>query len=226
VTGSGTGGPRAVVHAAGRYHLFAYDRHATSADLLTWDEHPGGPAVHPGAVVLSDRGVPVLFGTGEGGIVRVLGDPTLERWRPDPSGPVITDPPPGARDPFVWRASDGWRMLLGGAGAVLQYRSADLDGWAYDGVVATVPGERPQLFPLGGAWVLLMTAPDGGVRCAAGDYDGTTFTPGPWSRLAGEPVTAFTDAAGLRCVLAAVPRVLRLAGDRLHADPYPARGPA
>jgi beta-fructofuranosidase len=224
VTGSGIGGPRAIVHAGGRYHLLACGRHATSADLLTWDERPGGPALRPGAVVLSDRGVPALFGTEDadgGRIVRALGDPALERWRLDPAGPVIAAPPPGVRDPFVWRASEGWRMLLGGSGTVLQYRSDNLETWGYDGIVASAPGECPQLFPLGGAWVLLMSVPGDGVRYAVGDYDGATFTHGGWDRLTDGPATAFVDAAGRRCVLTGVPLALRLAGDRLLADPHP-----
>src|SRR3712207_9005316 len=44
------------------------------------------------------------------------------------------------RDPYLWRADGGWRMLLGagstaGSPSVLQYSSRDLRSWRGDGVL-------------------------------------------------------------------------------------------
>ena len=72
--------------------------------------------------------------------------------------------------------------------------------WRPDGVlVEPEPGrpgpggtvwECPQLFPLDGAWVLIVSVWDegpGGVACAVGDYDGRRFTARSWQRLAADP---------------------------------------
>jgi beta-fructofuranosidase len=149
--------------------------------------------------------------------------------------------------------------LAGDVGAVLQYRSGDLLGWAYDGVVARrsvteTAGARtgsmwecPQLFPLDGTWVLLLsvlhdTAPQG-VVYALGDYDGGRFTPQVWGQFGyGEQMyatTTFVDRDGRRCAMSwlreaggvpegspwagalSIPWVLRRSGDLLIADPHP-----
>jgi beta-fructofuranosidase len=281
--------PHGIVHADGVYHLFfQYNPagaawaaavswgHATSADLLTWQEQPVALAPGPGevgcwsgSVVLSDHGVPTMFYTRVdaadldlGRIGRAVGDPSLLRWRRDPPGPVIAGGPPGVRmfrDPFVWREPDGWRMLVGagladGSGAVVQYRSADLLAWAYDGIplsgaAAGSMWECPQLFALDGVWVLLFSAlhddGPGSVVYALGDYDGATFTPATWGTFGYGPAiyatTTFRDADGRRCAMSwlrerdpvtgwagalSVPWVLRVAGDRLRAEPHPRLGGA
>jgi uncharacterized protein (DUF1810 family) len=117
-------------------------------------------------------------------------------------------------------------MLLGarltcGDGAALQYRSADLITWDYDGVLAqrsprdtagTWTGsmwECPQLFALDGTWVLLISILDAGVpqyvAYALGDYDGRRFAARVWGRFGhGDLIyatTAFLDADGRRCVM-------------------------
>jgi beta-fructofuranosidase len=285
--------PYGVVWADGRYHLFfQYNPagtswraavswgHATSADLVTWQEQPVALAPGPGevgcwsgSVVLSDRGVPTLFYTRIAGadaalgqVARAVADPALRDWRRDPVPAVVTAPEDVLefRDPSVWRAADGWRMLVGarlrdGAGAALQYRSADLREWAYDGIAAQRPStetagawtgsmwECPQLFPLDGTWVLLVSALHDGVghdvAYALGDYDGRRFTPQVWGEFGrgGQmyATTTFTDRAGRRCVMSwlreagglpegspwagalSVPWVLRVSGDLLLAEPHP-----
>ena len=184
-----------------------------------------------GSVVLRD-GVPVIVYTsvladapGMGRIALAEGDAAWRRWTPDPAGPVIPAPEPErglahVRDPFVWRDGEQWRMALGagdtaGRPSVLQYSSPDLRDWRLDGELAApepgVPGpggavwECPQLFPLEGAWVLVVSVWDegpGGVACAVGEYDGRRFTARAWQSLAVEPLyatTVFADAAGRRC---------------------------
>ena len=274
--------PHGPVWADGRYHLFFQHNpagtgwdpaihwgHATSPDLLTWHEEPVALSPEPGelgcwsgAVVLGDRGEPTIFytrvterGQRIGEIVRATADPGLKEWTRDP-GPVLPPPPPEVaefRDPYVGRAADDWRMVVGaglrgGSGAVLQYRSPDLRTWVYDGVAACFPDpagamwECPALFPLDGAWVLLVSVLRGGVpsgvHYAIGDYDGRRFAPRVWGQFAGDPVyatTAFTDRDGRRCAISwlreeggnpwsgalSLPWVLRLDRDLLVADPHP-----
>lgn len=222
-----------------------------------------------GSVVVDD-GVPVIVYTsvraealGMGRIALAPGDADWGGWSPDAAGPVLGAPEPERglahlRDPFVWRAGEEWRMAVGagdtaGHPSVLQYSSPDLRHWRPDGVLAEpdpgMPGpggavwECPQLFPLAGAWVLLVSVWDeqpGGVACAVGDYDGRRFTARAWQRLAGAPLyaaTAFPDAAGRRCALSwvqeagsvggawsgalSVPWLLGRDGDRVTVAPHP-----
>lgn len=285
--------PHGIVHTGGRYHLFfQYNPvatswaaaiswgHATSADLVTWTEEPvalvpeeGEAGCWSGDVVLSDTGVPTLFYTRvpaggdprRGQIVRAVGDPALTGWRRDPA-PVIAELPGDVvelRDPYVWRAADGWRMVVGAqrpgdVAAIVQYRSDDLRYWSYDGVVAERPQsatggratgamwECPQLFPLDGTWVLLVSTiahgRPAGVAYALGDYDGRRFTPQVWGDFGHGDLmyasTTFTDVAGRRCVMSwlreahdvtgspwagaiSLPWVLRVRGDLLLARPHP-----
>lgn len=222
-----------------------------------------------GSVVVRD-GVPVIVYTsvladepGMGRVALAEGDAAWRRWTPDPAGPVIPAPEPErgfahVRDPFVWRDGEQWRMALGagdtaGRPSVLQYSSPDLRQWRLDGELAGPedgrpdPGgavwECPQLFPLEGSWVLMVSVWDegpGGVACAVGDYDGQRFVARAWHRLAGEPLyatTAFADAAGRRCALSwiqeagseggawsgalSVPWLLGRDGDRVTVVPHP-----
>jgi beta-fructofuranosidase len=284
--------PHGIVHTGGRYHLFfQYNPasttwaaaiswgHATSADLVTWTEEPvaltpeaGETGCWSGDVVLSDRGVPTLFYTSvpaggdlrRGRIVRAVGEPSMTGWRRD-AVPVIEELPGDVvelRDPYVWRAADSWRMIIGagrpGAGAIVQYSSDDLRDWSYDGIAAERPQsetggratgsmwECPQLFPLDGTWVLLVSPlADGrpaGVAYALGDYDGKRFTPHVWGDFGHGDVmyasTSFVDAEGRRCVMSwlrethdvtgspwagamSLPWVLRVRGDLLVASPHP-----
>jgi beta-fructofuranosidase len=216
---------------------------ATSADLVRWGDArtalepgPDETGCWSGSVVVEDDGTPVIVYTsilaeapGQGRVARAPGDPAWRRWAPEPTGPVLGAPGPELglahfRDPFVWRAGEGWRMAVGAGSAagrpsVRQYSSPDLRRWTDDGVLAE-PGpagpdpvaagsvwECPQLFQLDGSWVLLVSVWDevpGGVAGAVGDYDGRRFTPHAWHRLAADPLyatTTFLDSAGRRCAL-------------------------
>ncbi|UOY02889.1 glycoside hydrolase family 32 protein [Blastococcus sp. PRF04-17] len=211
---------------------------ASSPDLVHWADPRTAlePAAEEtgcwsGAVVV-DEDRPVIVYTsvladapGQGRVALAHGDAEWSRWTPDAAGPVLPAPAPEmglahVRDPFVWRAGEEWRMLLGagsidGRPSVLQFTSPDLRSWRPDGVLVTGdrdgPGgtvwECPQLFALDDAWVLIVSVWDEeprDVACAVGDYDGSRFTPRAWQPLAGFPVyatTAFADAAGRRCAL-------------------------
>jgi beta-fructofuranosidase len=111
--------------------------------------------------------------------------------------------------------------LPDGSGAVLQYTSPDLRVWTYGGILCSRPYRRdddvptgalwecPQLFQLQDRWVLVISAWDEAdllyVAASVGDYDGSTFRPGPWQRLthgsSAYATTAFVDRDGRRCLL-------------------------
>jgi beta-fructofuranosidase len=209
--------PHGIVYADGRYHLFfqynpvgtvwfaaCHWGRASSADLVTWQEH--GIALAPGegevgcwsGSVVFDGDVPTILYTritsddwGRGQVALARGSADLAAWRSDAS--VIDGPPAGLdtiafRDPYVSRADDGWRMIVGaelpgGIAAALQYRSDDLAGWRFDGVLAQrstteTAGawtgrlwECPQLFELDGCCA--STA-----ACSSPDAVGRTRAPG------------------------------------------------
>jgi beta-fructofuranosidase len=219
-----------------------------------------------GAVVVGDDGRPVILYTSVraealalGAVALAVGDPSWRTWTADPV-PVVPGPPPGLamthfRDPHVRRHGDGWRMVVGGGLAdgrpvAVQYSSADLRHWSYDGVVAAAAGpgsvwECVQLFPLDGAWVLLVSVWDDGspqrVAYAVGEYDGQRFAPRTWQRFTSTDAvyatTTFADAAGRRCAISwvhepgftgadwagvlSLPVVLGRDGDRLRITPHP-----
>jgi beta-fructofuranosidase len=218
--------------------------HARSTDLVHWRDQR--LALVPqdfelgcwSGSVVDEIEPPMIFYTRVAGNDLEIGQvavATLDRatgsWRTSASDVVVDGPPPDLalrsfRDPNVFRAGDGWVMLMAaalpdGSAAVLQYRSADLRHWAYDGVLCSrrndptddVPTgalwECPQLFRLDDRWVLMVSAWDESdllyVAASVGDYDGRRFTPGPWQRLtygaSAYAMTAFADRAGRRCAL-------------------------
>ncbi|MFC4071561.1 hypothetical protein [Actinoplanes subglobosus] len=245
-----------VLTSGGRYQVF-YEHlsgdgpawgHATSDDLIIWTEQASGPASGDrpsgcGSVVTGPDG-PVLFHTlTDGGVARAAAVPGITGWRGDPSGPLVGGPPSGVTgmgDPYVWWAGTNWRMLLsatlrGGTAGVLQYHSADLLNWQYDGVIVSRDRTSwgcPRLFPLDGSWVLTLTAGDT-ITYGVGNYDGMHFTARAWGTFGrGDvgPIVTFVDAAGRRCALArlgpergelSLPWVLSVRDDRLIATPHP-----
>lgn len=65
----------------------------------------------------------------------------------------------GFRDPIVWRESDGWRMTVGAGfrdsslgGAVLSYRSQDLEHWESLGILASHDAESRIPVWTGSVW--------------------------------------------------------------------------
>jgi beta-fructofuranosidase len=187
-----------------------------------------------GSVVVDERGDSRAFYT------RVLmDDPDLSRiavarceasgrLTSSPDDVVIAAPPVGVavfRDPYVWRDELGWTMIVGagtadGAGAVLQYRSTDLDRWRYTGVLRDghVPGVRgdapqvwecPQLLRVGDRWLLVVSVQTDGsaghVAALAGRYDGDQLRGGEWYRLAfgtaPYATSLFRDRRGHPCMI-------------------------
>jgi beta-fructofuranosidase len=154
--------------------------HASSRDLLTWRHHPlalspaaTGPdaaGCWSGSIVQADgKGVAFYTGVELDGELRrqrvcraVSVDAGRLSWRASAGNPVVAGPPEGVapdlfRDPFVSRSADGWLILVGagtidGHGAVLRYRSDDLETWRSDGVVLASADLDPAVGADGPMW--------------------------------------------------------------------------
>ena len=215
----------------------------TSApDLVRWgpaatvlSPGPGEAGCWSGSVAVQDDGTPVLAYTrvrehalSLGSVVLASGERSWRRWTAE-AEPVLAGPPDDDvvqfRDPFLLRAGEDWRMVVGGGRAdgtatAWLYRSPDLRAWELEGVLAERSGaqtdplwtgtawECVQLAEVDGAWVLVVSVWDGDPRyvaCAVGDFDGGRFTARRWQRLSATDLpyatTVFRDAAGRPCLL-------------------------
>jgi beta-fructofuranosidase len=203
-----------------------------SRDLLHWEHLP--VALAPGDVgpdsfgcwsgcIVDERPEARLFYTGVrlDGVTRVATicqARSTDRiaWAKDPSGPVVGGPPDGIvadlfRDPFVWREDGEWHMVVGGGtpdgrGAVLLYRSPNLDHWRYAGLILSSDQvdhisdghapmwECPQLLRIGDEHVLIVSVVDRApairpshVVAFVGRFVGDRFMVGDGRRLAMGP---------------------------------------
>jgi beta-fructofuranosidase len=219
--------------------------HALSDDLITWDgvdvalsPEDGEVGCWSGSVVIDDRG-PVIVYTriatndwekGQVALARPRGG--MFDWVRDPAQSVIEGPPKDLdiiafRDPQVRREDGKWKALLGAGlagfgGCALQYSSADLVNWTFDGVLAKRSNnerepvwtgkvwECPQLLQVGEDWIMLMSAWRDGLPCdvnyAIGDYDGkATFTARRYGHFTHGTelyaTTTFRDAEGRPCAM-------------------------
>ncbi|WP_152487121.1 glycoside hydrolase family 32 protein [Nocardiopsis halotolerans] len=191
----------------GRYHLFFQHNpaapvwgdihwgHASSPDLLTWDDH--GIALTPtpgtrdalgawsGCAVVED-GVPTAVYTGmdrSDGVGSVMlaraVDEEVSQLKADPD-PVVPGPPPGLdlaafRDPYLFTVGDR-RWALMGAGHrdsrpdVLLYRVHSLTEWTYEG--SLLDAADPVASRVAGpaaAWECPALFPEDPSRTGAGD---------------------------------------------------------
>lgn len=233
----------------------------------------GDDGAWSGSIAVPEEGPAALFYTAvhlgdlDDGRVRIA-RPTDDTWDTWMKGDVVAAPPPGLdllafRDPWVMRDGAGWRMVLGcgltdGTATALGYVSDDLEHWTYDGVIASRHREEldpvwagagwecPQLFPLGGDWVLTFSVwePDEihYEAYAVGALVDGRFTARNWGRLSWGPSyyagSAFLDRDGARGLIYwlrgvtdpagrwagahSVPHTLRLDGDRVVAEPHAA----
>jgi beta-fructofuranosidase len=160
--------PYGLTWHGGRWHLFfqhvpgsttwrpdCHWGHATSTDLLTWEQQP--VALAPGRDAAGHGEDGCWSGSVAGGVAfytavdeaaldlgrvrRAL--PLDDDWRTWRKEDVVVTAPPEAthfRDPFVHRHGDHWRMLVGGATAdaatVWAFTSEDLHAWEPAGVLA------------------------------------------------------------------------------------------
>lgn len=209
--------------------------HAVSKDLLHWEELPialfpdqpyeNGDGCFSGSALEKDGVLYIMYTTvsKERGqtqsIVTTRDGRTFEKFS---GNPVIAHSPldptnKDFRDPKIFPYGDGYRMVcgagVGGLASILLYRSADLLHWDYVGPIfqsrdfGPVP-ECPDLFPLGGKWVLVFSRMDAGhqTQFIVGSFDGEHFTPESFQNpeKGGDfyaPQT-FTDPQGRRILMA------------------------
>lgn len=162
--------PNGLCYFRGRYHLFYQKNpfgplwgfmhwgHASSPDLIHWQDHPialapedsagDGLGVFSGCIV-DDNGTPTAIYTGVKSIIDTpilaarARDSSLDEWEKIPQNPIIAEKPEGVnsmdfRDPYVWRQDNRWQMVVGAGmsdndSAVLLYESDDLFSWRYLG---------------------------------------------------------------------------------------------
>lgn len=190
--------------------------HATSEDLIHWVDLPialapthGGPdegGCWSGCAV-NNNGVPTLLYTGvlgEWGEIQqtqclATSSDGLLTWEKNGDNPLISDIPPETkqtrdfRDPYVWRESNLWYMVLGTrienvGGMILLYTSTDLVNWEY--LNPLLIGDKnqnghmwecPNFFPLDDKWVLIISAHlgsrPGRVLYFVGDFKDNHFVP-------------------------------------------------
>lgn len=252
-------------------HATSADLLTWTEDGVVLSPGDGDDGVWSGCVVVPDRGEPALFYTSVTAPATHLGVARLARpadsgWTRWTKRQAVTALPDdvelaAVRDPYVVHDGDAWLMLLGagladGTGAALAYRSDDLETWTYDGVLARRHGSRtdpwsgevwecPQLLPMGGRWVLVVSAWGGRPAhevYAVGDLVGGRFVAERWRALTHGPAlyagSAFVDRTGrpgllhwVRGAAAAdrrwvgahsLPHDLELAGDRLVVRPHAA----
>jgi len=189
--------PNGLIQYKGVYHLFyqlstrpegpdlvKHWGHATSTDLVRWEElpvalspSPGGPdsvGCWSGSAIVDGDRVRVFY-TGVMPEVQCLAtaqDDALAQWEKFPGNPVIGAHASGLplisfRDPTLWRDGDTWMMgvgtgVQGKGGAVLAYRSDDLRAWRYAGPLFLDEAneysylfECPSFLPIGDKHLLL-----------------------------------------------------------------------
>jgi beta-fructofuranosidase len=132
--------------------------HFSSPDLINWTEHK--PALTPeqgydengiwsGHAVIDDHGMPTIIYTAGGKQSTSIGlafpkDSSLVDWIKYSKNPILPGQPSGylrtdMRDPYVFRESNHWYMIIGYGlvenevekGTLLLYRSDDLKSWNF-----------------------------------------------------------------------------------------------
>lgn len=232
----------------------------------------GDGGIWSGSIAVPEVGPAALFYTtvdvddfqvGRARLARPVDDSWTEWVKKD----VVAELPPGIdvvafRDPYVFHDGATWRMLMGagltdGTATALTYRSDDLETWTYAGLLATrhrslteplwmgAVWECPQVFRLGGKWVLTVSVWEPIVpyyeAYAIGDLVDGRFVAQSWGRLSYGPAyyagSAFADKDGERGLIYwmrdvddpagtwasahSLPHRLTLRGDRVVAAPPP-----
>lgn len=205
--------PNGVSYINGRYHVFfqynpdsaRHHRiawgHVSSADLVSWEEHPVALRPQPGGpdefgcwtgVVTDDGGVPTAAYSGvrgDGGhsqVVLARGSADLVSW--EQTGQVAATMPDddnvtAVRDPFIFRFN-GKRYAMQGAGlanghaALLLYTVDDMSDWKYQGVWLTSANPVAAEFTPAEIWECpqLVRVPD----ASAGSADESSDGSGTW----------------------------------------------
>lgn len=205
--------PNGLVYYNGTYHLFYqyYDdthhggyiewAHATSKDLVTWEEQPmslypdANGSMYSGCIVADTENTSGLFADGNGGLVALItadgngqrvkiaystdegmtwkkSDKVVADWEDDPLGSR------DFRDPKVFRWENKWFMVIAG-GPLRIYSSDNLLSWKCESAYPDLHTECPDLYPLRAddgniKWVLSR----GGRYYKVGDF---TYKDGAWA---------------------------------------------
>lgn len=201
--------------------------HATSTDLVRWRLHR--PAMTPepdgldrdgcfsGNTIATPEGIRAFY---SGHIEGKPYQSVLTALSRDggftfgPATQVIVDPTPDEavmmfRDPFVWRAADSWRMVVGSEAkgelaAVRLYESSDLQHWTYAGHLAELPRTSVDGFDTGAGWECpqVVTIDNTDVIIVAAwsqvDLSGAVLSIGPGSLQRVDSGTNFYAASVLR----------------------------
>ena len=208
--------------------------HASSADLVHWSHHPPAISPHPQLGVAASG---CCVQDHDGSLVALFTHLPV----PEDSGPqiqslarsrdggrtwehqhgVLENPgEPDFRDPKVFwhQPTQAWVMVLAVGQRISVYRSPDLLSWQHASDFGDGLGchegvwECPDLFELGGRWVMLVSltqgAPAGGsgTQVFTGSFDGFSFTAEPeWGWLDHGPdnyaTVSFANVSGRRVVL-------------------------
>ena len=173
--------PNGLVYYKGKYHLFYqfYDdnvwgpmhwAHATSTDLIHWEEQP--IALYPdtngtmfsGCIVVDEHNTSGFFKDGEGGLVALVTadgngqriklayssdegqtwtkvDQVAADWSNDPLQSK------DFRDPKVFHWNNKWFMVLAG-GPLRIYSSDNLRDWSVESTYPDIQTECPDLYPI------------------------------------------------------------------------------
>ena len=191
--------------------------HATSTDLLTWEEHP--IVLYPDSIGTIFSGSAVIdknntAGFGENAIVAIytqsekIGQNQSIAYSTDggytftpyEGNPVLMGDIADFRDPKVTWDGDHWLMTLACQQEIRFYASPDLKNWEYLSSFGKDLGahggvwECPELMKINDKYVLLVSINPGGpfggsaTQYFIGDWDGKTFTPFPSGEGRGEAV--------------------------------------
>ncbi|MCQ2442972.1 MAG: GH32 C-terminal domain-containing protein [Oscillospiraceae bacterium] len=173
--------PNGLVYYKGTYHFFYqfYDArrwgpmhwaHATSTDLVHWEDQPiafypdTNGAMFSGCIVADETNASGLFSTSEGGLIAFITadgngqriklaysedegvtwtklDQIIADWTRDPLG--VRD----FRDPKVFRWEGKWFMVLAG-GPLRIYSSENLVDWTCESTYADLHTECPDMYPI------------------------------------------------------------------------------
>ncbi len=171
--------------------------HSTSRDLIHWQTEPlaiepdGLGAIFSGSCVTSDSDVVAFYTTAghhqtQSMAISKDNGLTFEKYA---GNPVITSDKPDFRDPNVFwhEGTKRWIMILAVGQEMQLYSSADLKAWKYESSFGQEYGnhggvwECPDLFEIGGKWVLICNINPGGpfggsaTQYFVGQFDGKKF---------------------------------------------------
>jgi beta-fructofuranosidase len=218
--------PNGTIFWKGRYHVFyqynpngpfhgtIHWGHASSADLVHWQDHPialfPGPQpadseqCYSGAAFVNKEGVPtfIYHGLPDGICLATSRDDLLEKWDKHPANPIIPNPGPGDEyqvrgAPCAWVEDGVYYAVTGNSinapDTGYLFRSSDMSKWEYLHVFysggfftegASEDCGCPDFFRLGDKHVLLFTSHRRGAQCYTGSYKDQRFVPEKHTRLA------------------------------------------